>query len=76
MGLTSTHTARGFSILYQVFARKQCILFSALRHKCCLTFTICYIDSRTSFLSLEQSRMALLGCRLAVSGLREAIRWQ
>ena len=25
-GLTSTHTARGFSVLYHVFPRKQCIL--------------------------------------------------
>ena len=35
-GLTNTHTARGFSVLYHVFARKQCIL-SALRHKSYLT---------------------------------------
>ena len=32
-GLTNTHAARGFSVLYHVFARKQYILFSALRHK-------------------------------------------
>ena len=32
-GLTNTHTVRGFSDLYHVFARKQCILCSALRHK-------------------------------------------
>ena len=31
--LTNTHTASGFSVLYHVFARKQCILCSALRHK-------------------------------------------
>ena len=31
--------------------------------------TLCYIDSRF-FLLLEQSRMALLGCRLAASRLR------
>ena len=37
--------------------------------------TLCYIDSRF-FLPLEQSRTALLGCRLAASGLREAARWQ
>ena len=28
------------------------------------------------FLPLEQSRTALLGCRLAASRLREAARWQ
>ena len=37
--------------------------------------TLCYIDSRF-FLPLEQSRTALLGCRLAVSRLPEAARWQ
>ena len=37
--------------------------------------TLGYIDSRF-FLPLEQSRTALLGCRLAASGLREAARWQ
>ena len=31
-GLTNTHTARGFSDLYHVFARKQCILCPTLRH--------------------------------------------
>ena len=36
-GLTNTHTARGFSVLYHVFARKQCILCSELRHKSHLT---------------------------------------
>ena len=37
--------------------------------------TLCYIDSRF-FLPLGQSRMALLGFRLAASRLREAARWQ
>ena len=37
--------------------------------------TLCYIDSRF-FLPLEQSRTALLGCRLAGSRLPEAARWQ
>ena len=31
-GLTNTHTTRGFSVLYHVFARKQCILCTALRY--------------------------------------------
>ena len=36
-GLTSTHTARGFSVLYHVFAQKQCFLSSSLSILCCLT---------------------------------------
>ena len=36
-GLTNTHTAYGFSVLYHVFALKQCIVCSALRHKSYLT---------------------------------------
>ena len=70
--LTNTHTARGFSDLYQMFARKQCILCSALRLP---YITLCCIDSRF-FLPLEQSRTVLLGCHLAASVLREAARWQ
>ena len=31
--LTNTHTAPGFSVLYHVFVRRQCILSSALPHK-------------------------------------------
>ena len=33
-GLTNTHTAHGFSDLYHVFARKQCILCYASHHGC------------------------------------------
>ena len=70
-GLTSTHTTRGFSVLYyHVFPRKQCILCSALRRKCCLT--LLYVTSiRVSFLPLELSRTALLGLRLSASRFRE-----
>ena len=47
-GLTNTHTARGFSVLYHVFAWKQCILCSALHHKSSLTLP--YVTSlRDSF---------------------------
>ena len=46
-GTYSTHTARGFSILYYVFSRKQFILCSALRHKCCLT--LLYVTSIRDF---------------------------
>ena len=46
-GLTNTHTARGFSDLHHVFARKQCIICSALRHKCCLT--LLYVSSIQDF---------------------------
>ena len=35
---TNTRTARGFSIVYHVFARKQYILCSALRHKVTLHY--------------------------------------
>ena len=55
-GLTNKHTARGISVLYHVFARKQCILCSALRHKVTLDYIICYIDSRTwNFLELSRT---------------------
>ena len=36
-GLTNMHAARGFSVLYHVFAQKQCILCFALHHKSYLT---------------------------------------
>ena len=43
-GLTSTHTTRGLSVLYyHLFPRKQCILCSALRRKCCRT--LLYVTS-------------------------------
>ena len=45
-GLTNTHTARGFSDLYHVFARKQCILCPALRHGC---LTLLYVTSIRDF---------------------------
>ena len=72
-GLTNTHTARGFSVLYHVFARKQCIL-SALVIKVTLHYLVLH---RFKIHSVsELSRTALLGCRLAASRLREAARWQ
>ena len=67
-GLTNPRTARGFSVVYHLFARKQCILCSALRHKSYLTLP--YVTSIRD--SSELSRTALLGCRLAASRLREA----
>ena len=70
-GLTSTHaTCEIFVLYYHVFSRKQCILCSALRRKCCLT--LLYVTSiRVFFLPLELSRTALLGLRLSASRLRE-----
>ena len=48
-GLTNTHTARGFSVLYHVFITlKQCILCSALRHKSYLTL-LCVTSIRDFF---------------------------
>ena len=70
-GLTNTHTARGFSVLYHVFARKQYIL-SALVIKVTLHYLVLH---RFKIHSVsELSRTALLGCRLAASRLREAAR--
>jgi len=43
-GLTNKQTAPGFSVQYHVFARQQCILCSALRHKSYLTLP--YVTSR------------------------------
>ena len=72
--LTNTHTARGFSDLHHVLARKQCILCFALRHGC---LTLPYVTSiQRFFLPLGQSCTALLGCRLAALRLCEAARWQ
>ena len=60
--------------LYHVFARKQSILCSALRHKVTLHYLMLHHFEIHS--ALELSRTALLGCRLAASRLREAARWQ
>ena len=56
-GTYSTHTARGFSILYYVFSRKQFILCSALRHKCCLT--LLYVTSIRDFFCPWNNRARL-----------------
>ena len=70
-GLTNTHTARGFSVLYHVFARKQCILCTALRHKSYLTLSTLH-----RFENLELpgtfAHAALLGC--ASNFLRPLVR--
>ena len=47
MELTSTHMARGFSVLYHVFSQKQCILCPALRHKSYLS--LLYVPSIQNF---------------------------
>ena len=62
MGLINTHMAWGFSVLYHVFARKQCILCSALRHKSYLTLS--YMLHRFENLELPGTlpHAALLGC--------------
>ena len=68
------HTARGFSDLHHMFARKQCILCSALRHE---FLTLLYGTSIQKFsLPLEQSCTALLGCCLTASHLYEAAPWR
>ena len=77
MGVTNTHTARGFSDLYHVFARKQCILCPALRHGYLTLLyvtlirdffcpgTIAHGSIRLPPLSLASSR----GCLLAVTSI-------
>ena len=67
------HSSRILWSLSRVLSKTMHSLF-------CITswlpyITLCYIDSRF-FLPLEQSRMALLGCRFAASRLHEAARWQ
>ena len=47
-GLTKTHTAGQLSVLYHVFARKQFILCSALRHKSYFTL-LCVTSIQDSF---------------------------
>ena len=66
-GLTNTETARGFSVRYHVFARKQCILGSALRSKS-------YLYRFEIHSALELSRTALLGCSLAIISLPNKLK--
>ena len=56
MGLTNTHTAHGFSDLYHMFARKQCILCPALRHGC---LTLLYVTSIRDFFCPWNNRARL-----------------
>ena len=65
------HGMHSCIILMHVFARKQCILCSALRHESYLT--IPYVTYRLEIHSaLELSRTVLLYYRLR----RETARWQ
>jgi len=57
LGLTSMYMARGFSVLYHGFARKQCILCSELRHKSCLTLV--YVTSIRDFFCPWNNRVLL-----------------
>ena len=58
-GLTNTHTARGFSALYHVFDRKQCVLCSTLRHKNYLTLLYKIADVKIGFWLVETSSLYL-----------------
>ena len=71
-GLTNTHTARGFSVLYHVLAWKQCILCSALRYRA-YNFLLHRFEIHSA---VELWRAALLGSLLVASRLPEAARWQ
>ena len=64
-GVTKTHTARGY-----LWSASR-VRWKTIHSLSCITswlpyVTLCYIVSRC-FLPLEQSRTALLGCRLATS---------
>ena len=74
--LTNTHTARGFSALYHVFARKQRILCSALRHKRYLTLpyvtwlwdSFCFGTFACGFIWLPPRSLASSrGCSLTIT---------
>ena len=71
--------AHGSWILWSVSRVRSKTMHSLFCITCALSWlpyiTLCYIDSRF-FLPLEQSRMALLGFRLAASRLREDACWQ
>ena len=56
-GLTNKKKAREYSVPYHVFARKQCNLCSALRHKSYLTLP--YVTSRRDSLCLGIFALAL-----------------
>ena len=73
-GLINTHTAREFSVLYHLFARKQGLLCSSLRHKSYLHYLVTSLDSR--FILGLGTFTHGFSRRLAASRLREAARWQ
>ena len=73
-GLTNTHTASGFSVLYHMFARKQYILCSALLHKSYLTLP--YVTSLRDLFCLGTFAHSFIACHLAAARLREASLWQ
>ena len=73
-GLTNTHTARGSSVLYNMFARKKYILCSALLHKSYLTLP--YVTSLQDSFCLGTFAHSFIACRLAATRLCEASRWQ
>ena len=66
-------SARGFSDLYQVFARKQCILCPALRHGC---LTLLYVTSIRDFSASGTIAHGSIRLPPRTSRLREAARWQ
>ena len=76
MGLTNMHTPGGFSVLYNVFTRKQCILCSALCHKKYLTLYYLMLHWFEIHSALELLCKALLGCRLTASHPRKPACWQ
>ena len=75
-GLTNKDTAHGFSVLYQVFGRKQCSLCSALRHKRvtlqCLRDSFCLGTFVHGFIPLPPRSLASSrGCSFEIIEPRE-----
>ena len=72
--LSSTPKARGFSVLYHVFDRKQCILCSGLCHKSYLTLLLIRFEIFSPFRTFahgsirlpHSSLTSLRGCLLAI----------
>ena len=75
MGLTNTHTARGFSDLYHMFTRKQCILCPALRHGC---LTLLYVTLTRDFFypwnNRPNSSYKILLCFVIIIPITGALR--
>ena len=73
-GLTNTHRACGFCVLYHVFARKHAL--SVLHYVIKVTSHYLMLHRFKIHSALELSRTDLLSCCPAPLRLRKATRWQ